>query len=406
MIDDERLRDNARAILRDNDRGGFTIPSARLYPHQWAWDSAFIAIGWSTFDLERGLRELESLFEGQWPDGRIPHIHFRSEGAYFPGPDVWRCPHPSSSITQPPVWATAALRLFRRGADRQRLRRLLPAIEASHRFYVTERDPQGRGCIAVAHPWESGRDNCPGFDPFFARVPEAPAEEIRRVDLRDAEKTAMRPKDSDYRRYIHLVRSIREAGFGLGAFTVYDPMMTSVLVRAELDLAALAEGLGASTEAAGRIPGLLRGLEMLWSEALGGYGFIDAHSDEAHTPLVLAGCAPLLVRDLLATDRRQALLRNLASLRTPYGLATTAPTDQAYEPKRYWRGPIWVNMGWLFETPPSFRETYVEQVRRTGFWEYFDPTTGEGLGAEAFSWTAALVLDALESEHSAATRKQ
>ena len=32
-------------------------------------------------------------------------------------------------------------------------------------------------------------------------------------------------------------------------------------------------------------------------------------------------------------------------------------------------------------------------VERSGFFEYFDPHTGEGLGARDFSWTAALVLD-------------
>ena len=28
-------------IINRNDRGGFTIPTNKLYPHQWNWDSAF-----------------------------------------------------------------------------------------------------------------------------------------------------------------------------------------------------------------------------------------------------------------------------------------------------------------------------------------------------------------------------
>jgi hypothetical protein len=35
----------AAAVLRANDVGGWTKPAPRLYPHQWSWDSAFIAIG-------------------------------------------------------------------------------------------------------------------------------------------------------------------------------------------------------------------------------------------------------------------------------------------------------------------------------------------------------------------------
>lgn len=67
----------AQDVLRQNDRDGkYTVPSNKLYPYQWAWDSAFLAIGWATFDPSRGLTELETLFSGQWDDGRMPHIHF------------------------------------------------------------------------------------------------------------------------------------------------------------------------------------------------------------------------------------------------------------------------------------------------------------------------------------------
>ena len=74
----------AQAILRANDRGGYTVPSARLYPFQWNWDSPLTAIGWGRFDLERAWREFEMLISGQWADGMIPHIifHAPSDGYY------------------------------------------------------------------------------------------------------------------------------------------------------------------------------------------------------------------------------------------------------------------------------------------------------------------------------------
>ncbi len=40
------LIDRATAVLRANDRGRYTVPAGHLYPHQWAWDSAFATIGW------------------------------------------------------------------------------------------------------------------------------------------------------------------------------------------------------------------------------------------------------------------------------------------------------------------------------------------------------------------------
>ena len=58
-------RESARAVLRANDRGGYTVPTDRLYPFQWNWDSGFVAMGWATFDEVRGFNEIEHLLEGQ-----------------------------------------------------------------------------------------------------------------------------------------------------------------------------------------------------------------------------------------------------------------------------------------------------------------------------------------------------
>ena len=56
--------EQARAILRRNDRGGYTVPTDRLYPFQWNWDSAFVALGWGTFDEARAWQEIFSLLKG------------------------------------------------------------------------------------------------------------------------------------------------------------------------------------------------------------------------------------------------------------------------------------------------------------------------------------------------------
>jgi hypothetical protein len=43
----DELAGEAIRVLRTNDRGTWTRPSPRLYPHQWSWDAAFVAIGWA-----------------------------------------------------------------------------------------------------------------------------------------------------------------------------------------------------------------------------------------------------------------------------------------------------------------------------------------------------------------------
>ena len=63
------LINKAKEILNNNDHGTHTIPSSTLYPHMWAWDSAFAAIGWSTFNIDRATTELETLLDASWDDG-------------------------------------------------------------------------------------------------------------------------------------------------------------------------------------------------------------------------------------------------------------------------------------------------------------------------------------------------
>jgi hypothetical protein len=92
-LDHDQLAREAIRVLIQNWHGHATVPSRRLYPHQWSWDSAFIALGQLHVAPQRAAMELLSLFGAQWADGRIPHIAFNpavADDAYFPGPSFWR----------------------------------------------------------------------------------------------------------------------------------------------------------------------------------------------------------------------------------------------------------------------------------------------------------------------------
>lgn len=398
-------KDACVEVLRKNDRGRITVPSPKLYPHQWAWDSAFAALGWAHVDPERALTELSSLIEGAWPDGRVPHIGFDPDATgYWPGPDFWGTER-STSITQPPVWASAALRMTELGVAVSDLAPLLEGIDASHRFFVTARDPYGLGLVAVVHPWESGRDNCPAWDGAMRDVDPATSPTFTRRDTQHVADPAERPTDDTYRRYAVLVKAIEADGFGPGPFCVYDPMMTALLTRAELDLAALATGAGREDIAAaaqGRARRLQSSLlDHLWRPELGRFGFLARRTGrddlEAFAPDVLAAHLPLVLE--LPSEVAEATKASLrARYWTEWPLPTHAPGEATYEPRRYWRGPTWINMNWLLV--PALGEELAGRtlalVERAGFREYFDPGTGEGLGAEQFTWTAALALDLLE----------
>ncbi len=132
-----KLALKAQNVLRRNDMGGWTKAAPELYPHQWSWDSAFIAIGLAHLDTRRAARELETLFAHQWKTGKVPHIVFNEEAppeSYFPGAEHWAgaaaspdappAPPHTSCLSQPPVHAISALRIWeaaQRGGRRRDL---------------------------------------------------------------------------------------------------------------------------------------------------------------------------------------------------------------------------------------------------------------------------------------------
>ena len=214
---------DTRAIetLKANDRGGFTVPTSRLYPYQWNWDSAFVALGFATFDRTRAWRELECLFGGQWRDGMIPHIIFRrSDPDYFPGPDVWKLgtTPASSGHSQPPVLASIIRRLVESGGsdDENQARLHFDQILAWHRWFHKARDPDGTGVISIIHPWESGRDNSPDWDEAMEAVEidtDLPAYQRRDTDHVAAEQ---RPNQIDYDRFLTIVKFGADCSWAAG----------------------------------------------------------------------------------------------------------------------------------------------------------------------------------------------
>jgi hypothetical protein len=397
-------RASCEAVLRGNDRRGrgrYTIPSPKLYPHQWAWDSAFAAIGWAYLDPDRAWAELESLLDGQWDDGRVPHIIFHDLSAsYFPGPDFWQTKQ-SSSISQPPIWASCA-RVLDEICPSERLKPLLAKMDASHRFFHEQRDPKGWNLVAVAHPWESGLDNCPAWDAPMSRVDVSNPPAFQRRDLEATGDASVRPSDDHYLRYACLVKAIAEDGFGPGPFAVYDPMMSAILARAERDLAALCHDHGVETEADDRAARIEAGLkDHLWDAELGRFIYYDARADERITHDLVGGYMPLWcaidegLAEQLVTGLRERFW-------TRYPVPSCAPSDPEHEPRRYWRGPTWLNVNWMLcqslpdEMGDELAAKTVALVRDHGIREYFHPETGEGLGGEDFTWSAALAIDLIE----------
>ncbi len=410
--------EEARAILRANDRGGYTVPSTRLYPFQWNWDSPLTAIGWACFDLDRAWREFEMLVSGQWADGMIPHIvfHAPSDG-YYPGPGAWGTDHrpPTSGITQPPVAATCLRQIVDGAADREaaltRARPLVAALFAWHRWWHEIRDPDGSGLVACLHPWETGRDNSLDWDAPLAGVTPRVDVAALRKDILHADP-AQRPTHDYYNRVMTLVEEGRSVAWDgpeflrRSSFRVCDLGIQSLLVRADEDLARLAIELGMAGEAAALERWRIRSIAAmarLWNPASRAYHSIDLRTGKLASAISVAAFLPLYAG---AADRAQATalaerMRDTMA-RCRYVAPSTPPDTDGYDPKRYWRGPVWPFMNRLVadgftrygfgDIARRLRDDTRALILRGGFREYFHPETGEGLGGGDFSWTAAAWL--------------
>ncbi|WP_225837060.1 hypothetical protein [Streptomyces sp. NK08204] len=430
---DTPLHVRAARVLNANWTGASTVPSRSLYPHQWSWDSAFIAIGLRHLSPLRAQTELETLFGAQWADGRVPHIVFNPSvplDAYFPSPDFWRsstagraagAPRTvqTSGIVQPPVHALAAWLVHRAdpGLSRARgfLARMYPRLAAWHRYLLHRRDLGGGGLVSVVHPWEQGMDNSPCWDAPLARITPAPARSFRRADL-DHGAAQDRPTDLDYGRYVRLAADYRDAGYadGAGEFAVEDPAFNALLIASEYALARIAGELGAPGTArharAERLTAAL--VERLWDPASGMFLCRDLRGGGRGGLIEergVCGLVPLILPDL-PRQTAAALVRTLCGPHFGLGDSTELVPSydllgEAFDPHRYWRGPAWFNTSWLLQQglrthgeqarADALREAVLRTADASGFAEYVDPYTGEPCGATGFGWTAALALDLL-----------
>lgn len=405
-------------IIKMNDRGGYTVPTSRLYPYQWNWDSGFTALGIWHFNKWRAWLEIMALLDAQWQDGMVPHIVFRhNDPDYFPGPNVWstETEPPTSGHSQPPVLASIIWQLVQQGTeyDARKARELFPKLMAYHRWFCAARDPQQTGVIGIIHPWESGRDNCPDWDIGMNNI--VVPDNLERYTRRDTTHidSEQRPTQEQYDRFITIVKFGRECGWDQkqihanGPFLMADPGVQFIFLRASRDLLAMARHLGmdmAIDEIEAWVARVESGSDWLWNDAVDGYcardirtgTFSDAITN-ASALCFYAGVGTQEQNQLMEAHCRRIL--NASS----YGMPSWDPEHPAFESQRYWRGPVWAIMNHMIiigledaghhDLAERVRNDTIRLINEKGMAEYFDPKDGTGLGGMDFSWTAAIYLD-------------
>ncbi len=420
-----KLVAGACTVLAKNDLGSATKPAPQLYPHQWNWDSAFIAIGLSHLNEERAQAEIKSLLQAQWSNGMIPHIVFNPAAVdYHPGPAYWHTANSgaprsikTSGITQPPLLAYAALKVYQNSANKKTagkfLRDIFPALLRYSRFLLDARDPLRQGLAFICHPWESGMDNAVNWDiPLNSFKMDFHPKFMRR-DNRKIPGT-QRPSDPEYTRYSYLVQRYAMEKWNqtqirsLGLFLVQSVVFNVLHLKSLQALSEICAIIGKDRcEIDDRIQFVRKAFETrLWNEATGCYLDIDLKTGR---PIYTENISQFIPLFTGVPGHEQAEIL-ISKLRTPdfwpergWGLCTQSTNSPEFDAQGYWRGPVWINMNWMIikglerfgrsDLAQRLAHETLQLVEQNGFYEYFNPQTGEGLGSDSFSWTAALVLD-------------
>ncbi|MEO6514000.1 MAG: trehalase family glycosidase [Candidatus Saccharimonadales bacterium] len=430
-----KLLTAAAKVLADNDRQNYTVPAGDLYPHQWLWDSCFIAIGLCHLDIERAKTEIQSLLRGQWRNGMLPNMVFSDKREFAADRNAWRSwlsPYApegvaTSGITQPPMLAEAIVRIGQKMELPERrtwYRQMWPALLAYHQWIYEDRDPHGEGLALLIHPWETGFDNTPPWMselqehqlPLWIRaMRKTHADSIVGLFRRDTRSVPANERFTNVEvlALFDIQLRLRRKGYNIdkvlnhSLFAIEDLGFNAILIRANQHLRDIAKDIKETLpeELSASITHTEEAFENLWHETSGQYYSRDFITHNLIFESSIATLLPLYAGNI--SKERAARLVKLLESEHSFGLAYPVPSvpksSQYFDPKRYWQGPTWMNTNWLVidglrrygynDHADLLTDLSLELVHKSGFSEYFNPLTGEAEGADNFSWTAALVID-------------
>lgn len=384
---------------------GYTCPDAAKYPDQFFWDSCFHALSWSRINPRRAMRELRTLAAAQQPSGMIGHTTFWQGPCRLSRAFTYnllsRAAFQTSTI-QPPLLAWVWAEVAERAGDASFADEGLAALPRLHECLERER-ADADGLIGILQPDETGLDASPTYDsPLGWRSHPKPGFLVLQRFNRN--------RGFDYRRVV-----------ADGGFHATDVLVNTAWILGWEGLARL----GA--------PGAARRAEQLTSvlvkrlfNATNGFFFAEGPGGEQLDVSTWAGLAPLALAHLPVEIGRRIVAEHLLNPERfwlPFPIPSTAASEPSFIPgddsylwmQRYWRGPTWPFTTWFVlrgllrlgcdEQATHLVDRTMDLVRRSGFREYFNPITGEGLGAQHFGVTTiALECAALADETLAGRR--
>jgi glycogen debranching enzyme len=413
------LRTRVRELLLGNVKDGYSgllgqnycyvAPALKPYPFQWFWDTCFhvvILARLGEHDLAK--RNLRSLFAMQEENGFVGHMIFWKQLLPKRRTDVmqarptWEALRPHmSALIQPPLAAVALHTLYEACGDRVYLGEMYARLKRHHEWLARNRDFDGDGLLTIITPFESGMDWKPSYDPVLGYAQRVTPQRLYTSRLYwkgvsvDLHNFLLRYDLARIRRRGRFL--VKDAGFN--AVYAWDlECMERLAPLAGDDPAIFAE----------RRQRVLKSmLELMYDEE--DAAFFDVHGSEkvrVRTPTIFFPLA-LEIDERIAARLLDAHFDRKDGFGSPLPLPSVELRDPAFfagETPFLWRGPTWAFINWFLyhalrkrgfeEQAARLRRSLWQAIEKSGFREYYDPFTGEGLGAREFTWSG-LLLDML-----------
>jgi putative isomerase len=329
------------------------MPSKVQYVGIWNWDACFHALAFRHVDPVLARNQLRTMLACQLPDGMIPD-------AVYDEAVVADLEHPlRAEVTKPPIMAWAALKLHEADPDLDFLQEIYVPLVRWNAWWFSMNDDDADGLAQYNHPYSSGLDNSPLWD------------------------------------------------YGM---PVESPDLNTYLCVQMGSLAMMAEALGMDAEGAmwrRRAAAIVRRMiEDYWDEEAG--LFRALHNNQPIPVITPFNLYPLWTGQLPDSirDRLIAHLTDPDKFWGEYVIPSVARNDPHYDPETMWRGPIWVNINYIFiEALRQIGEHALARdllektldlvMSQPGIYEYYNSETGEppATATSAFGWTAAIFTD-------------
>ncbi len=350
-------------------RGGLLhegiVPSHAAYYFVgfWAWDTWRFSAALAKFDPKLAKDNIRAMFDYQQPDGMIIDCIYTDPAEN------------NARDSKPPLVSWAVDEIFTHTNDTAFISEMYPQLMAYYKWWYNKRDHNRNGMCEYgstdgtleAAAWESGMDNAIRFDD---------AKMLKNDGAEDA--WSMDQESVDLNAYLALECKLLKKFAGILGVTFDGPDYSSQVADYFFD----------------------KEKGFFFDRRLKDGSFIQEPGCEAYTPLWTKVATADQVKAMLP------LLTDTAKFSTYIPFPTVAADHPKYNPRGYWRGPIWLDQTYFAIRGlrnygyNKMADEYTLQVfdRLQGLkegapiHENYGTHTGELLKAPHFSWSSSHLL--------------